>query len=227
MDMLSDITAFDAIVVVLLGFSAIIGFTRGFTTEVLTLFAWAGAVFAVLYGMSLGGADFARSIISPDFLADIIAAVALFLGGLILFKWIAGKIGDGIKKSHVGALDRSLGALFGVIRGLLVLAGLYLFLSYFVADDRQPDWIANAKTKPLVSYSAEMLALIVPGFADMAETEAETRSLLEIMEENMPAASDLDVDGDAIVDQARDQIGDMIEGSDDADTEESDPDDGN
>ena len=145
MEAVSAITAFDAMVLIIVGLSAVIGFARGFSTEILTLAAWAGAIFATLYGLGWGVAEFGRRFISPDALADIITAVALFFITLFLFKYLAGFVGKSVKSSVVGFLDRSLGALFGIIRGVLVTAAIYLVLDFILTDDRMEKWTAPDK----------------------------------------------------------------------------------
>jgi membrane protein required for colicin V production len=50
--------------------------------------------------------------------------------------------------SRAGPLDRTLGFLFGAARGLILVVIAVLFLNFFMAPDRQPVWIADARSKP-------------------------------------------------------------------------------
>lgn len=158
----SSITAFDAVGLFILGFSGLIGLKRGFSTEVLTLLSWAAAIFFTLYALAWGAQDYGREIITPNALADVITSVVLFVAGLVLFRWLASSFGDMVKTGPIGPLDRALGTAFGLLRGALVVATVYLLISSFVAEEEQPQWVKEAQLKPLASYGAEMLKIIVP-----------------------------------------------------------------
>ncbi len=213
MDTISAITAFDALVLVIVGLSAVIGFARGFSTEILTLAAWAGAIFATLYGLSWGVTDFGRSFISPDALSDVVTAVTLFFLTLFLFKYLAGFIGRSVKSSAIGFLDRSLGALFGIIRGVLVTAAIFLVLDFILTDDRMEAWTGDAQLKPFVAYSAKMMAIVVPNLLERSQEEEETKSLLETMKENMPPPVDFlqGTEDDGFLQAAREMLDDTID----------------
>ena len=79
MEFFSTITAFDATVLAIIGFSAFRGISRGFTTELLTLVSWFGALMITLYGIGFGASDFTRQYIKPESLADVVTVMGLFL----------------------------------------------------------------------------------------------------------------------------------------------------
>ena len=67
---------------------------------------------------------------------------------LIIVSIITMRISDFVLDSRAGPLDRTLGFLFGAARGLILVIIAVLFLNFFIAPDRQPEWIAMAKSKP-------------------------------------------------------------------------------
>ena len=71
--------------------------------------------------------------------------VAAFLGTLIIVSVITVKISDKILDSRIGALDRTLGFLFGLARGLIIVVVAFAFYDWFQPKS-QPVWIANAKS---------------------------------------------------------------------------------
>ena len=85
--------------------------------------------------------------VDNDKLAMVAAAGVVFLIALILITIITMRIADFIIDSRVGALDRTLGFLYGVARGVLVVAVALLFLNWLTAANT-PSWIANAKSRP-------------------------------------------------------------------------------
>lgn len=194
MDSVPDITAFDAAVLFFVSVSALIGFRRGFVTEILTLAAWGGAVAVTLYGL-IPFSTVIREFVRPDFVADIIALVILFFTSLVLLKLAASWIGDNVRSSYVGALDRAVGTLFGLMRGALLVSFAYLIFSYWFPVKSQPDWVTKAKVRPLIAYGVEMLAIIGPDLLERARQDDEDRGILEDMKANMPTSTFAEEEG--------------------------------
>ncbi|UTW54099.1 CvpA family protein [Kordiimonas sp. SCSIO 12610] len=157
---IETLTAFDITVLVIIGFSTLFAFGRGFTTVALSFGAWIGSLFATVFGFTLAK-PYIRDYITPPELADIIGLAAIFFLSLFLLKQIAEWVGGMVKDSPVGLLDRSLGALFGLLRGMVIVSIAYLGFSKIFNEDNAPDWVQNAETRPLVAWGANM----VEGFA--------------------------------------------------------------
>ena len=64
--------------------------------------------------------------------------------------------------THIGALDRSLGLLFGMARGALILAVTWLAAAWAYQEEPIPDWIAEARSLPLVQEGARALYDALP-----------------------------------------------------------------
>ena len=80
---------------------------------------------------------------------------------LIVISFITTRIADFIIDSRVGALDRTLGFLYGAARGILVVAVGLLFFNWLVGTN-QPGWVANAKSRPLLETIGLKLQGILP-----------------------------------------------------------------
>jgi len=176
----SSLTAFDIGVLIIVGLSTLMAFGKGFATTALSLGAWIGAFAAVIIGYTFVE-PYGRDLISPPWLADIITVIALFFVTLLLLRTIGGVIGGAIKNSPVGFLDRSLGALFGLLRGAVIVSLLY-FAFVKIFPDKNVDWVEKAQTKPLVAWGAEMLE----GYA----AEAFGRNPKEVGNEFLQKAAD-------------------------------------
>jgi len=134
---------------------------RGFVKETLSVFAWAAAAFATLYfGPSVAGYLHGR--ISPGWLGSVTGYAGVFLIVLIPLSYISYRFADSVKNSPVGTLDRALGAAFGIVRGLAIIGLAYFIFSSFVPVKSQPDWMAQARTLPLIQSSSEVLLSLVP-----------------------------------------------------------------
>lgn len=155
------ITVVDPIVLVVLFVSAVYATYRGFVSETLSIFAWAAAAFATLFfGPRL--APLARGLFSSPLLGVLVGYATIFLVVLIPLSFMSFRFAQSVKNSQVGTLDRSLGAVFGVVRGLAIIGLAYIAFSAIVPVRSQPDWIANAKLLPVIQASSEALLSLVP-----------------------------------------------------------------
>ncbi len=149
-------TPFDIIVLIIIGLSALFALTRGFVTELLSLLAWVAAW--VVTRMFLSPfRDFVRTQFDNNLVADVFAFAGLFFGTLIAVRFIANSAGSRVKDSAVGIVDRMLGAAFGAIRGLLIVSALYALVGLVTTREKMPDFVMNAKTKPLLDFSADFV----------------------------------------------------------------------
>lgn len=200
---MSVFTFFDAVVLAVVVLSAIAGFRRGFVTEVLSLAAWGGAILLTVYGLK-PLIDVVRETVQPDVVADAIAFVGLFVGGLIVLKLLAAWIGSTVRTSFIGPLDRAAGTVFGVLRGALVVSFIYLLYSHWVPQQDQPESIQNAQLHPLVQYGAEMLAILGPELLERAPDGDDTDAILKSMKDNMPTSTFINDSGYA--EEIRDEM---------------------
>lgn len=182
-------TLFDGIIVAVLLISSVLAFLRGFTSEVLSILAWVVAAVAALWLFPYGTPLF-RDFISPDWLAAVASAVSIFFVTYLVVaafttRW-AGNLLDLFDQAET--LDRTLGLVFGLIRGLLIVTVAYLFFAWLVPNPvEQPDWIRNAKLRPLVEKSAATLFTLAPTESDLAPR---TRRQPLIQHESRPTSTE-------------------------------------
>jgi membrane protein required for colicin V production len=169
----------DLIVIVILLISGIFAFVRGFVHEVLAVASWIGAAFVTLYAYPLVQ-PLVLGVIAVEFIASLLTGVGLFLITLVLFSVLTRILSNRIQHSSLGPLDRSLGLLFGFVRGAVIVVLAWLALDYMVAESDRPDWVQEAKTRPLVERWAGMLLVLVPAGllerGDEAASEAKRRA---------------------------------------------------
>ena len=151
----------DVIFVVLTLLSAVFAFFRGFTREVLAIIAWFGAGIAVMYSFD-EMQPFVRQYVSVPIVADIIAAGSVFVLVLLLLSLITHSIASKIQRSVVGPLDRTLGMIFGVGRGFVMMAVFYLVIISFYHDKAMPYWLGESRSLPLMQSGAKILNSVIP-----------------------------------------------------------------
>lgn len=164
----------DIIVVAIIGLSALFGFVRGFLREVLSIGAWIVAGLATYFGLPYLR-PFALQYISHELIADVATGVAIFLVVLVVASVISHVITRSVRESALGPLDRSLGILFGIARGAVIVSVALLICDNFYAPDNRPQWIKDARTLPVVQIGADFVRQFVPAsVAAQAQSTADT-----------------------------------------------------
>ncbi len=156
----------DLVILAIVLISGLLAFSRGFVKEVLSIGGWVVAAIAALELFPLLQ-PIVRRYVDQNLIADSIAAVGIFVVVLTLASLLSTAISRRVQRSEIGVLDRSLGFLFGLARGVVVIALAYLVLVQFLARDEQPDWLRSARAMPAIEYSADLLAGLAP--ADIRE----------------------------------------------------------
>ncbi len=146
--MTMPITLLDGILVGFTLVSAMLAMVRGFSREILSIASWVIAAFAAyfLFPVVL---PYLTPYISNTTIALIVSVAAVFFVALIIVTILTMKIADFIVDSRIGALDRTLGFLYGAARGVLVVAVALMFLNWLLGSN-PPNWIAEAKSRPLL-----------------------------------------------------------------------------
>lgn len=148
-------------VVAVIGLSAVFAFARGFVREALSIVAWVGAGFVTLYGH-----DYVIAIVEPmvhnQLLSQLIGWGGLFLASLIALTIVTGIVARSVHASSLSAIDRTLGFIFGVLRGAFVICLAYLLLDMAVPGTDRPGWLREAKSAPYLQQGADMLRNVLP-----------------------------------------------------------------
>ena len=158
---LNSINYVDIILLAAMLLSVIIGVVRGFTQEILGIIGWLGAVFTAIYTLPFIR-PFARELISSPLMADVTAGVLIFLTVLIILTLICRSLSGRIKGSALGGIDRSLGLLFGAVRGFLVLSFIYLMGTSLTKTHTWPEKIHTAKALPFLDHGAQFIKSLLP-----------------------------------------------------------------
>jgi membrane protein required for colicin V production len=147
------------IVVVLI--SALLSMLRGFTREVLAIASWAIAAAAAYYFHPLLLPTM-KNYIAKDQVALAASAGGIFFVTLIIVSIITVRLSDVILDSRIGALDRSLGFVFGAARGALLCVVAFIFYSWLVPPKSQPEWVKNSRTGPILAATGDQLMAMLP-----------------------------------------------------------------
>lgn len=154
------ITLLDGVLVGFTLVSAMLAMVRGFSREVLSIASWAAAAAAAFFFYPVV-LPYVAPHIDNDKIAMVAAAGIIFVIALIIVTVITMKIADWIIDSRIGALDRTLGFLYGAARGILVVAVALLFFNWLVGAN-PPAWVAEAKSRPLLESIGSKIEEMLP-----------------------------------------------------------------
>ncbi len=163
----------DLILLGIMLISGLLALMRGFTREVLSLVSWGLAAVAAYFAWKQQlGFDFIMPYVNNDKIALAISAATAFLVVLVIVSVISVKISDSVVDSSVGAFDRTMGFIFGVGRGLVLVSLAYMFYSWSQPPDKHEDWIRNAQTLPVIRTISNLIISVLPPDAANAITNA-------------------------------------------------------
>jgi membrane protein required for colicin V production len=155
------ITLLDIILLAVMLISGLLALIRGFMREILSIGAWGVAAVVTLY--SYGRVlPLAKQYFNSDMVAAGVSAGGIFLGTLLIVSIITARVSDMVLDSRVGALDRTLGFLFGLGRGLVIVVVAFLFFAWLVPDRSQPEWVRSAKSKVVLQNTGQWLMSMLP-----------------------------------------------------------------
>jgi membrane protein required for colicin V production len=155
------ITLLDIALIAVMLVSGILAMVRGFMREVLSIIAWVLAAAATLYSYSKL-LPFAKQYFNNDIVAAVAVIGGVFLLTLVVVSILTVRLSDMVLDSRVGALDRTLGFLFGLARGLVIVVVAFLFFTWLVPDRSQPDWVKNAKSRVVLTGTGQWLMSMLP-----------------------------------------------------------------
>jgi len=151
--------------------SGLLAYLRGFVREVLSVVSWVGATFATLYGYRYAE-PYARQMIDNRMVADIVTGVLLFAVTLTLLTVAAHFASRRVRDSAAGGFDRSMGFVFGLVRGMVLVSLLYLSATWFWGRGDLPKSVHEARTYPLIEGGTELLLSLIPDNARVTAQNA-------------------------------------------------------
>lgn len=156
-------TFFDYAVLGIIGLSILLSILRGFLRETLSLAGWVAAFFvAKLYALQL--VPLLPQAIPGESLRLLAAFLILFLVTLLISSLLAIALAEVFKKIGLGWLDRWLGALFGLMRGVLVV-GVVVLLGGLTTLPHEAFWRDAMFSAPFEALVSSALPWLPEGIA--------------------------------------------------------------
>lgn len=192
------INIIDIGVILVLLISGVLAYARGLVHEVLSIGGWVGAALATIFFYPVIQ-PLARDFIPVDLAADLSAGVTIFIVTLVILSLATRALSSRVKESALNVLDRSLGFLFGLARGALLVCVAYLGLEFLVPKSEQPEWITSAKTMPVIVEGAAALVELIPDNTNIElpklDTDGATQDIIKLVAPTPSSGKTTDSDG--------------------------------
>lgn len=164
----------DILIAVAIVISVVVGLVRGFVKEAISITALLVAIWAALqFGPGVG--DMSENWIGAEemqtwFGRILVFLIVLALGGLL--SWSIAKL---VRLSILSGMDRMLGAAFGALRGVLLVA-LAILAGQFAGFDND-DWWLNSRAIPYFEVVVDWIKVMAPQGYELLIPDAPAESL--------------------------------------------------
>jgi membrane protein required for colicin V production len=159
----------DIFLIVVMLISGLLAMVRGMIREVLSIAGWGAAAGAGLLAF-FKVVPWAKTTsffgTTNDYVLTGGTVALFFIVTLIIVSVITVKISDRILDSRIGALDRTMGFLFGLARGLLIVVVMFAFYDWF-QPKAQPEWISNARSLWVLKDVRDRIKSMSPDFEEL------------------------------------------------------------
>lgn len=151
----------DILLIAVMLISGFLAMVRGFMREVLSIAAWGCAAVATLFAYSRL-LPYAKEYFNNDYVAAGVTIGGVFLLTLIVISALTVRLSDKVLDSRIGALDRTLGFVFGLARGLLIVVVAFIFFDWLVPAKSQPEMVRDARSRVVLKSTGDWLMSLLP-----------------------------------------------------------------
>ncbi|MBN36735.1 MAG: hypothetical protein CMM46_18525 [Rhodospirillaceae bacterium] len=156
------LTIADLVALGIISLSGFLAYFRGAVREFFFLATWGGAIAATVFLYSHTLPFVTRWVGDDPLIAALANTAGLFVIALTAMTLISMVAVKRAEDSKLNVLDRSLGFVFGLIRGVLVVCLIYLLYTLMAPVEEHPVWLQEAKLTPIVAEGAEVMLALVP-----------------------------------------------------------------
>jgi membrane protein required for colicin V production len=161
-----SVTIVDFLIAIVVFVSAIYAAWRGLLRETVAVFSWVIAAYLTLR-LFPSFRSLLSEYITPGWLADLVVLVGVFMIVLLPLSYMIRRFTETVKRTEIGPVDRALGFVFGVARGLVIVGLAHIMFSILVPTQSHPAWLVQARFFPVVENASNVLLSLVPPLEEM------------------------------------------------------------
>jgi len=163
------VNTIDLVIIAIVLVSAFVALWRGLVRETFSILGWVASAYAALR-LAPVFQPMLVGIVEPPWLAWIAAFVGTFIVVLVPLSMLTHRFAEAVKRSEIGPVDRALGFVFGLGRGLVIVGLAYIAFASFVPQEEHPPILTGARLFPLIQNSSEVLLSLLPGTENQGES---------------------------------------------------------
>ena len=167
----------DVVFLVIVGVSALVAIARGVTKELLSIIGWVLAGVSVYYLLPVVD-PIMKKYIASEVLSGLVSGMVILIMFCIFWVLAADKISTQIRFSKLSSLDRILGFIFGIFRGVVIVVLLQIMISSLIPEESQKGVFAESRYFKLAGdASGPIKGLIPEKWFDDLKAKGETLGL--------------------------------------------------
>ncbi len=165
---------FDYLLLAITGFSMVLSLWRGFVREIISLIGLVAAF--IIAGRASGmAADLVHGWIPNSTAANLAGFGLVFVSVMLVVALIGTLIRKLVDMADLTASDRTLGMIFGLTRGLLLIGLFFLAYTSYAKPDKP--WLKNSVLTPYAIQLGDLLGRAIPeGYPLSRQGKAKTAS---------------------------------------------------
>lgn len=163
-----ELTIADGVVALVVLVSAFLAYNRGFVREVLAIAGWIAAGFVAFYFAPLLApivveTPYVGGLFSSSCTLTALASFAIVFGvALIVLSIFTPVMSTAVQNTPLAPIDRGFGFIFGIARGVLLIAVVYLLYDLVITDSERLAAVENSASLSFISDAAEALRAETP-----------------------------------------------------------------
>lgn len=168
----------DVVFLVIVGVSALVAIARGVTKELLSIIGWVLAGVSVYYLLPVVD-PIMKKYIASEVLSGLVSGMVILIMFCIFWVLAADKISTQIRFSKLSSLDRILGFIFGIFRGVVIVILLQIMISSLIPEESQKGVFAESRYFKLAGDAAGPIKGLIPEkWFDDLKAKGETLGLV-------------------------------------------------
>jgi len=158
---MSNLNNLDIIILIITGISALIGLSRGFVKEVLSITGWILAFICIILLLPVLNPIVLKWFANGT-VAGIITALSIFIVFLVCWILFTGSIVNQIRSSLFSGIDRFLGLLFGFLRAFLMVILFNIPINWIIPVSQQSKFFTESKYFKIAGTFAKPIESLIP-----------------------------------------------------------------
>ena len=151
----------DVVFLVIVGVSALVAIARGVTKELLSITGWILAAVSVYYLLPVVD-PIMQKYIASGVLSNLVSGMVILILFCIFWVLAVDKISTQIRFSKLSSLDRILGFIFGIFRGVIIVILLQIMISSLIPEESQKGVFAESRYFKLAGDAAGPIKSLIP-----------------------------------------------------------------